>query len=63
LNFVGDDPIDVTTLPLYPLSYAESTRKSLLRTRGKKLWQCRRWRYVQYEGIDVEGIRHPVSLY
>jgi hypothetical protein len=61
MNFGENDLINVTSISLYPLDYVGDTRISSLRNRGQKFWQCRRHRYVQYEGSDVDGVRHPVS--
>lgn len=62
-TFKGDTPFPISELPFYPLQLApESIRKALVE-RGRMYWKCRRQRYVQYSGNDLEMVKHQVSKY
>jgi hypothetical protein len=57
-----DDPFPIDKLSLFPLQNARTEERQLLKERGRKFWECRKMKYVAYEGWDYEQVEYHVSL-
>ncbi|KAF9639188.1 hypothetical protein BFW01_g10085 [Lasiodiplodia theobromae] len=48
-------PVDISSLPFYPLGYAEPEIDRKLRRRGETFWKLRKPIYVTYSGLNMRG--------
>lgn len=54
-KILKSDPVDITSLPYYPLSYAHPEVQEKLRCRGETFWKFRKPVYVTYNGLNTRG--------
>lgn len=59
----GKGQAQITSLRVYPFSYALASRKDELVNRGAMFWGCRSIKHIQYSGLDLTRLHHFVSLY
>jgi hypothetical protein len=55
-------PTKITSLPCYPLSFADEDVEKRLQNRGRVFWKCRRSAYVAYNGRNTERDADYVRL-
>ncbi|KAK4185574.1 AAA family ATPase [Podospora australis] len=62
LDFPHKEPFDISSLYIYPISYADEHTRDALRRRGEMFWSCRFARYVSYTGPDASGTETFVNV-